>query len=256
MNLAINNLAVATKSGKNILKDFSIEVKKNEIHAIMGPNGAGKSTLGRVIEGDSRYQILLGTIESQGENLFKYPSSERACRGIFVSRQDPPEIDGLQFGYFLRTAFNERQKYLGKKELNPVEFIKILRQKMELLNLEKTLPSKYLNWHSSGGEKKRHEVLQMLLFSPKISFLDEIDSGLDLDSLKLVANRISEYCQAEESSLVLITHYNRLLHYLKPDYVHIMIQGKIVTTGDNSLADLLEERGYQHFISRKYRNEA
>jgi Fe-S cluster assembly ATP-binding protein len=242
--LDIKNLDVSIEN-KNILKDFNLEIKKNEIHVIMGPNGCGKSTLSKVIAGHPQYKIEQGSIKYFNNNLFDLNPETRSHEGIFLAFQSPLEISGVTNYDFLRLAFNEKQKYLKEKEVTPLEFINLVEVKLKQLKMSSEFLNRDLNQGFSGGEKKRNEILQMLLLKPKLIILDELDSGLDMDALKIICETINENL-LKESSVLLITHYPRILNYLKPNFVHIMIEGKIKKTGNIELIELLEKDGYQN----------
>lgn len=240
--LKINNLH-ATVSDKPILNGLTLNVKPGEVHAIMGPNGAGKSTLGNVLTGRDDYQVHDGNVEFDGKDLFGLTPAERAQQGLFLAFQYPVEIPGINNTYFLRTAYNHQLKARGEPELEAVDFMKKLREKAALVGIEKKLLNRDINVGFSGGEKKRNEVLQMLLFEPKCAILDEMDSGLDIDALQTVANGVN--CLRDgQRSFVIITHYQRLLNYIEPDFVHVLANGKIIKSGDKSLALELEQKGY------------
>jgi Fe-S cluster assembly ATP-binding protein len=243
--LTITNLEVNI-SDKSVLKGLDLTVNSGEVHVIMGLNGTGKSTLLKAIAGSYETQTK-GEIEFLGKSLLELSADERAANGIFMSFQNPIEIPGVNTIYFLRTAINEQRKARGEEELNSVEFMKELQEKMDFLEIDKNILQRSLNVGFSGGEKKKSEILQMMMLSPRLILLDEIDSGLDIDALKSVAKGINTL-RTPENSMIIVTHYNRLLEYIKPDYVHILDQGKIVKTAGASLAKELEEKGYENVL--------
>ncbi|HNL56580.1 MAG TPA: Fe-S cluster assembly ATPase SufC [Chitinophagales bacterium] len=243
--LKINNLHVSIDN-KEILKGFSLEVNKGEIHAIMGPNGTGKSTLGNVLAGKEGYDITEGTIEFDDKNLLELEAHERAQAGMFLAFQYPIEIPGVSNANFLKASINEIRKSKGEEPMPPNEFLKMMREKMELVEMKKDFISRAVNQGFSGGEKKRNEIFQMAMLNPKLAVLDETDSGLDIDALRIVANGVNKLHNSENAFIV-ITHYQRLLDYIIPDFVHVMYDGRIVKTGDKSLALELEEKGYEEF---------
>lgn len=226
-----------------ILKGISLEIKKGEVHAIMGPNGSGKSTLSRIIAGHPHYQVTQGEILFEGKNLLDLEPHERAHHGVFMSFQYPVEIPGVNNAEFLRMAYNAKQKAQKLPELDPLDFDELLESKMKLLKMDLKYKDRNLNEGFSGGEKKRNEILQMALLNPKLSILDETDSGLDIDALKIVANGINTI-KGPDKAIILITHYQRLLNYIQPDFVHVLAGGKIIHSGDRELALQLEEQGY------------
>lgn len=243
--LTITNLEVNI-ADKKVLKGLDLTVKSGEVHVIMGLNGTGKSTLLKAIAGSYETQTI-GEMEFLGKSLLELSADERAANGIFMSFQNPIEIPGVNTIYFLRTAINEQRKARGEEELNSVEFMKELREKMDFLEIDQNILQRSLNVGFSGGEKKKSEILQMMMLSPRLILLDEIDSGLDIDALKSVAKGINTL-RTPENSMIIVTHYNRLLEYIKPDFVHILDQGKIVKTADASLAKELEEKGYENVL--------
>ncbi len=241
--LKIKNLK-AEINGTPILKGVNLEINPGEIHAIMGPNGSGKSTLSSVIAGKEEYEVTSGSIQFEGGDLLELAPEERANEGIFLSFQYPVEIPGISVSNFIKTAINEQRKF---KNINPIatsELLRLMREKMELLNIKQGYLSRNMNEGFSGGEKKRNEIFQMAMLNPKLSILDETDSGLDIDALKIVANGVNTLKNNENATIV-ITHYQRLLDYIVPDYVHILHDGKIVQSGDKNLALELEKRGYE-----------
>jgi Fe-S cluster assembly ATP-binding protein len=240
--LSIKNLYVSVE-GQEILKGINLEVKPGEIHAIMGPNGSGKSTLANVLAGRSEYEITAGEITYFGEDLLEKSPEDRAREGIFLSFQYPVEIPGVPMVNFLKTAVNEHRKHQGLKELTAGEFLKLMREKMDMVDLHPQLTNRSVNEGFSGGEKKKNEIFQMALLEPKLAILDETDSGLDIDALKTVAHGVNAL-KSPETSTIVVTHYQRLLDYIVPDYVHILYNGKIVKTAGKELAFELEEKGY------------
>lgn len=240
--LKINNLHASVED-KEILKGLNLEVKAGEIHAIMGPNGAGKSTLSSVIAGKEEYEVTQGEIVFEGEEIGELAPEERAHKGIFLSFQYPVEIPGVSVTNFVKTAINETRKARGQEEMPAKEMLQLLREKSELLEIDRKFLSRSLNEGFSGGEKKRNEVFQMAVLNPKLAILDEADSGLDIDALRIVANGVNKL-KSDDNAVIIITHYQRLLEYIVPDFVHVLMDGKIVKTGGKELALELEERGY------------
>lgn len=240
--LAIKDLHVSVE-GKEILKGISLEVKPGEVHAIMGPNGSGKSTLSNVIAGRDVFDIQKGTIKYKGQDIADLSVEERAVKGIFLSFQYPVEIPGVKNTVFLRAALNAQRKANGQEELDTAEFLKLVKEKAKLVGLKPELLQRSVNDGFSGGEKKRNEILQMATLNPSLAILDETDSGLDIDALKTVAQGVNAL-RSEERSIVVITHYQRLLDYIVPDHVHVLHDGKIIKSGDKSLALELEKKGY------------
>jgi Fe-S cluster assembly ATP-binding protein len=240
--LKIENLHVRV-AGKEILKGLSLEVKAGEVHAIMGPNGAGKSTLGNVLAGREGYEVLEGSVTYQGKNLLELEPEERAAEGVFLAFQYPVEIPGVNNTYFLRSALNAQKKYRGEAEIDSMQFLKLVREKLSVLHLKDELLHRAVNEGFSGGEKKRNEIFQLALLEPRLAILDETDSGLDIDALKAVADGVNLMRSAERAFLV-ITHYQRLLEHIKPDFVHVLADGKIVESGGPELALELEAHGY------------
>jgi len=240
--LNINNLNVSIDNTK-ILNGVNLKVLPGEIHAIMGKNGSGKTTLSNIIAGNDAYSIDSGTMHFEDNNLEDMPIEERALNGIFLSFQYPVALPGVNNTYFLKEALNAKRKYNGKKELDAIEFLKKIRINIQKVKMDESYLKRSVNVGFSGGEKKRNEILQMITLEPKLSILDETDSGLDIDALKIVADGINQY-RSKQNSFIVITHYQRLLNYLKPDFVHVLIDGKIVKTGGPELAIELEEKGY------------
>ncbi|MGK0295848.1 MAG: Fe-S cluster assembly ATP-binding protein [Ulvibacter sp.] len=240
--LSIKNLH-ASIDGKEILKGINLEVKAGEIHAIMGPNGAGKSTLASIIAGNETYEVTDGEISLEGEDLRELAPEERAHKGVFLSFQYPVEIPGVSVTNFIRTAINETRKANGLEDMPANEMLKVLREKSELLEIDRKFLSRSLNEGFSGGEKKRNEIFQMAMLEPKLAILDETDSGLDIDALRIVANGVNKL-KSDKNAIVVITHYQRLLDHIVPDFVHVLYNGKIVKTGGKELAHELEEKGY------------
>lgn len=234
----------ASVQGKEILKGVNLSIGCGEVHAIMGPNGSGKSTLSSVIAGDPAFEVTKGDILFKGESLIGMAPEERAHRGIFLSFQYPVEIPGVSMTNFMRTALNERRKAQGQEPMQAADFLKLMKQKQELVQLSVQLSKRAVNEGFSGGEKKRNEIFQMAMLDPTLSILDETDSGLDIDALRIVAEGVNRLHTPEKSTVV-ITHYQRLLNYIKPQFVHILINGSIVKSGDASLALKLEEEGYE-----------
>ncbi len=243
--LDIKNLNI-TLDQKKILKNLSLSIQEKEIHVIMGPNGSGKSTLSKVLAGHPSYTINSGEIFYQGTNLTTFSPEERAHQGIFLAFQYPLEISGLTNFDFLRIAYNEKQKALKQKEVNPLEFLEIIKPLMDNLKISSEFLYRNLNEGFSGGEKKKNEILQMLILKPKLVILDEIDSGVDIDALKKICQSIKDNL-IENSSLLVITHYPQILEYLKPTHLHIFMNGKIQKSGDLSLLEALEKNGYEAF---------
>ena len=240
--LEIKNLHAGV-DGKEILKGISLTINPGELHAIMGRNGSGKSTLANVITGRDQYDVTSGSVTYNGVDLLDMPPEDRALAGIFMSFQYPVVIPGVNNTYFLRAALNAKLKHQGLKEINAADFMRLIREKLKLVNMDEKYLSRAVNDGFSGGEKKRNEVLQMLTLEPVLSILDETDSGLDIDALKIVAEGVNNFRNSERSFLA-ITHYQRLLEYMKPDRIHVLIDGKIVKSGDMTLAHELEEKGY------------
>lgn len=240
--LKINNLH-ANIGDKEILKGLSLEINPGEVHAIMGPNGAGKSTLSSVLVGHPSFEVTEGEIEFEGESILDLEPEERAHLGMFLSFQYPVEIPGVSMVNFMRAAVNERRKAQGLEPMNATEFLKLMKEKRALVELDSKLANRSVNEGFSGGEKKRNEIFQMAMLEPKLAILDETDSGLDIDALRIVANGVNALRSPERSAIV-ITHYQRLLDYIKPDFVHVLHNGRIVKSGGPELALKLEEKGY------------
>ena len=240
--LEVRNLS-ARIGGVEILKGIDLVVKAGEVHAIMGPNGSGKSTFSKVLAGHPAYEVVSGEAIFDGRNLLELPPEERARAGLFLSFQYPVEIPGVANTQFLRLAYNTVQGGRGKDELDPLEFDDFVREKMKLLDMDPGFLDRSVNEGFSGGEKKRNEILQMALLEPRLAFLDETDSGLDIDALRVVAGSVNSLL-TPDNAYVLVTHYQRLLNYIEPDYVHVMDRGRLVKTGDKALAVELETRGY------------
>jgi len=240
--LKIKDLHVSVE-GMEILKGINLEVKPGEVHAIMGPNGSGKSTLANVLAGKEEYEVTSGEVIYENENLLEDAPEERAKKGLFLSFQYPVEIPGVPMVNFLKSAVNEHRKHIGAKELTAGEFLKLMREKMDLVDMHPNLTNRSVNEGFSGGEKKKNEIFQMALLEPKLAILDETDSGLDIDALRTVANGVNALRSPKRSAIV-VTHYQRLLEYIVPDYVHILYKGKIVKTAGKELAMVLEEKGY------------
>jgi Fe-S cluster assembly ATP-binding protein len=240
--LTIKDLRVSIED-KQILKGINLEVKPGEVHAIMGPNGSGKSTLANVLAGREEYEVTGGSITYQGQDLFEMEVDERAQAGIFLAFQYPVEIPGVSTSNFLKSTLNAVRKAQGKEELNAVQMLKLIREKIKLVGMDEKLLSRSLNEGFSGGEKKRSEMLQMALLEPALAILDETDSGLDIDALRIVAEAVNQL-RNPERSFIIVTHYQRLLDYIVPDFVHVLHNGQIVKSGDKNLALQLEEQGY------------
>ena len=240
--LSIQNLH-ASIEGKKILKGINLQINPGEIHAIMGPNASGKSTLASVLAGREEFTVTEGTVEYLGKNLLDLSPEDRAGEGLFLAFQYPIEIPGLSTTNFIKTAVNEIRKYRGEEPLDAVEFLKMMKEKMVLMNIDKTLLSRSLNEGFSGGEKKRNEIFQMAMLQPKLAILDETDSGLDIDAIRIVANGVNKV-HNKDNAVLLVTHYQRLLDYIIPDFVHVLYNGRIVMSGTKELALELEEKGY------------
>jgi len=240
--LEIKNLRVVVGE-KEILKGINLKVNAGEVHAVMGPNGSGKSTLAQVLAGHPTYRILEGEVTYKGKDLIEMQPEERAKEGVFLAFQYPVEIPGVSNAYFLRSAYNEIRKHRGEEELDAIQFLKLLRERMKLVHLDESLISRPVNEGFSGGEKKKNEIFQMAVLEPKLAVLDETDSGLDIDALRIVADGVN-FLRRPENAVILITHYQRMLNYITPDFVHVLVDGKIVRSGGKELALVLEEKGY------------
>ncbi|MBO6078853.1 MAG: Fe-S cluster assembly ATPase SufC [Bacteroidaceae bacterium] len=244
--LKIENLHAAI-NGKEILKGINLEVNAGEVHAIMGPNGSGKSTMSNVLVGHPEYEVTGGTATFKGKNLLEMSAEERSHEGLFMSFQYPVEIPGVSMTNFMRTAINEKRKYLGLPPMAPTDFLKFIKEKRDMVKLDAKFMNRSVNEGFSGGEKKRNEIFQMAMLEPSLSILDETDSGLDIDALRIVADGVNRL-KNPETSVIVITHYQRLLDYIKPDIVHVLYQGRIIKTAGPELALELEERGYDWVI--------
>src|SRR4051794_35269240 len=242
MLLEVKNLHAAI-DGKEILKGLNLQINKGEVHAIMGPNGSGKSTLSKVLAGHPSYEVTAGEVFYEGKDLLKLEPDERAREGVFMAFQYPVEVPGVSNSQFLRLAYNEKMKHHGQDELDPLEFNDYLKEKAKIVEMSAEFFKRSVNEGFSGGEKKRNEILQMAVLEPKLAILDETDSGLDIDALRIVAGGVN-VLRSSENAIILVTHYQRLLNYITPDYVHVLAGGKIVKEGGKELAIELEERGY------------
>jgi len=240
--LEIKNLHAGIE-GNEILKGINLKVNAGEVHAIMGPNGSGKSTLAQVLAGREEFVVTKGEIVYNGKNILNMPPEDRAREGMFLAFQYPVEIPGVSNTNLLKTALNEIRKYRGEEELDTIEFLSLIKEKMKLVELDQKFMSRSVNEGFSGGEKKRNEIFQMAVLQPKLSILDETDSGLDIDALKIVANGV-EKLRSKDKAIIIVTHYQRLLNYIIPDFVHVLYNGKIVKSGGKELALKLEEQGY------------
>jgi Fe-S cluster assembly ATP-binding protein len=240
--IAIKNLQVKVE-GKEILKGIDLSVNAGEVHAIMGPNGSGKSTLARALSGHPEYEVSGGEVLYEGKDLLDMDPDERARDGVFMAFQYPVEIAGVNNAYFLKAALNAKRKHLGQPELDAMEFMQLVKAKAKLLDIDQSMLSRAVNEGFSGGEKKRNEIFQMALLEPKLAILDETDSGLDIDALKLVANGVNAM-RSPERAFIVVTHYQRLLNYIVPDFVHVLTGGRIVKSGGKELALELEQKGY------------
>ncbi|MBK7707592.1 MAG: Fe-S cluster assembly ATPase SufC [Acidobacteria bacterium] len=229
--------------GKEILKGLNLRVNKGEVHAIMGPNGSGKSTLSKVLAGHPSYEVISGEVIYEGQNFLEFEPDERARMGLFLAFQYPVEVPGVSNSQFLRLAYNEKMKHLGEEELDPLEFNDYLKEKAKIVEMDPSFFKRSVNEGFSGGEKKRNEILQMAVLEPKLAVLDETDSGLDIDALRIVAEGVNKL-RSSENGIILVTHYQRLLNYIQPDFVHVLAGGKIVKEGGKELALELEEKGY------------
>jgi Fe-S cluster assembly ATP-binding protein len=240
--LTIHNLHAGIE-GKKILNGINLEIKAGEVHAIMGPNGSGKSTLASVLAGRKEYEVTEGSVDFSGKDLLELSPEARAGEGLFLAFQYPVEIPGLTTTNFIKTAVNEVRKYRGEESLDAVSFLKLMKEKMALMNIDQSLLSRSLNEGFSGGEKKRNEIFQMAMLQPKLAILDETDSGLDIDAIRIVANGVNKL-RNKDNAVLVVTHYQRLLDYIIPDFVHVLYNGRIVKSGPKELALELEERGY------------
>ena len=240
--LEIRNLHVAIE-GKEILKGIDLDIKVGEVHAIMGPNGSGKSTLASVLAGREEYEVTEGSIKYLGEDLLGLAPEDRARKGIFLGFQYPVEIPGVSMVNFMKAALNEKRKFNGQEPISASDFLKLMREKKEIVEISSSLTNRSVNEGFSGGEKKKNEIFQMAMLEPKLSILDETDSGLDIDALRIVANGVTKL-RSKENATIVITHYQRLLEYIIPDYVHVLYKGKIVKSSGKELALELEEKGY------------
>ncbi len=240
--LKIDNLHARVEETE-ILKGINLEVKAGEIHAIMGPNGSGKSTLAQVLAGREGYDVTAGSVSYLDRDLLDLAPEERARDGLFLAFQYPVEIPGVNSTYFLRTGYNEMRKHRGEEPVDAMDFLGLVREKLALVEMDESFLKRPVNEGFSGGEKKRHEVLQMAVFEPRVSILEDTDSGLDIDALRIVANGVNQL-HAPDKAVIVVTHYQRLLDYIVPDFVHVLYQGRIVKSGDKSLAHELEEKGY------------
>jgi len=240
--LEIKNLHAAIE-GNEILKGIDLQVNAGEIHAIMGPNGSGKSTLANVLAGKEDYEVQQGSVLYEGQDLLEMSPEDRARHGLFLAFQYPVEIPGVSNSYFLKTALNEKRKFQGLEEIDAADFLILLKQKAKIVEMDQALLNRPLNEGFSGGEKKRNEIFQMAILDPKLAILDETDSGLDIDALKIVANGVNSL-RSSQNAFIVVTHYQRLLQYIVPDFVHVLYNGKIVRSGGKELAYELEEKGY------------
>src|SRR3990167_3403280 len=247
--LEIKNLSVSVDN-KQILNCLNLSVKAGEVHAIMGPNGSGKSTLAHILAGKPGYEIIGGEIIYQGKNLLAMEPELRACEGIFLAFQYPVEISGVNNLYFLKEAYNAIRRHRAEKALDAMDFLKLAKEKMKLVELNEAFFNRNVNEGFSGGEKKRNEIFQMAILDPTLAILDETDSGLDIDALKTVASGVN-HLRNEKKAIILVTHYQRLLDYIKPDFVHVLAQGKIIKSGDATLALRLEEEGYSWALEKE-----
>ena len=240
--LKIENLHARVEDTE-ILQGIDLEVKAGEVHAIMGPNGSGKSTLAQVLAGREGYEITAGSVRYRERDLLDLDPEQRAREGLFLAFQYPVEIPGVNSTYFLRTSYNEIRKHRGEEDIDAIDFLSLIREKVALVEMDENFLKRPVNEGFSGGEKKRHEVLQMAVLEPALAILDETDSGLDIDALRIVANGVNKL-HSPDKAVVVVTHYQRLLDYIIPDYVHVLYQGRIIKSGDKSLAHALEEKGY------------
>ncbi len=240
--LSIKNLHVVV-DGKEIIRGLSLDVKAGEVHAIMGPNGSGKSTLAHVLAGRDGYEVTSGAVSYQGKDLLELSADERAREGVFLAFQYPVEIPGVNNTYFLKAALNAGRKHRGEPELDAMDFLSLVKDKLKVLHMDETLLQRAVNVGFSGGEKKRNEIFQMAIMEPRLAILDETDSGLDIDALKDVADGVNAL-RSDDRAIIIVTHYQRLLNYIVPDHVHVLDSGRIVKSGDRNLALQLEEQGY------------
>ena len=240
--LEINDLHAGI-GDKSILRGITLRVNAGEVHAVMGPNGSGKSTLAQVLAGHPSYEVTAGTVTYQGQNLLEMPAEVRAQNGIFLAFQYPIEIPGVSIAYFLRSAYNEIRKARGMEEVDPLEFLDLVEEKLKLVEMDQALLSRSVNQGFSGGEKKRNEIFQMAVLDPRLAILDETDSGLDIDALRIVAEGVNKL-RTRENATIVVTHYQRLLNHIVPDFVHVLSGGRIVKSGGKELALELEEKGY------------
>ncbi len=246
--LQIKNLHAKIQDGAEILKGINLQINPGEVHAIMGPNGAGKSTLASVIAGKEEYEVTDGEILFEGKDIIEDAPEERAHEGIFLSFQSPVEIPGVTVTNFIKTAINENRKAKGLENMSAKEMLALVKENSEKLNIKREFLNRSLNQGFSGGEKKRNEIFQMMMLNPKLAILDETDSGLDIDALRIVADGVNSF-RKEGNAVLLITHYQRLLDYIQPDFVHVLADGKIIKTGDKSLALELEDKGYDWLLN-------
>lgn len=237
----------ASVDGQPILKGITLSVKAGEVHAVMGPNGSGKSTLAQVLAGHPAYEITGGEVIYQGEDLLALAPEQRAQQGVFLAFQYPVEIPGVSNAYFLRAAYNEVRRAAGQEEVDPMEFLDLVEEKLKVVDMEASMLNRSVNMGFSGGEKKRNEILQMAVLQPKLAILDETDSGLDIDALRIVADGVNSLKRPDNAAIV-VTHYQRLLNYIVPDYVHVLAGGRIIRSGDKTLAHELEARGYDWLL--------
>lgn len=252
--LKIENLEARIEE-KEILKGINLDIKPGEIHAIMGPNGSGKSTLASVLAGREDYEVTSGSVDFMGKNLLELAPEDRAKEGLFLAFQYPVEIPGVSTTNFMKAAVNEKRKYLGEPALDAAQFLKIMKEKMKLVEINQSLLSRSLNEGFSGGEKKRNEIFQMAMLEPKLAILDETDSGLDIDALRIVANGVNQL-RTKDNAFLIVTHYQRLLDYIVPDFVHVLYNGRIVRSGTKELALELEEKGYDFIKAEVEANNA
>ena len=245
--LSVKNLHAAFE-GKEILRGIDLEVHEGEVHAIMGPNGSGKSTLASVLAGNPKYTVTAGSVEFLGRDLLSLPVEERACMGLFLGFQYPVEIPGVTMANFMKLAVNEQRRYRGEEPLTAAEFLRLMKEKSAVVELSSKLTSRAVNEGFSGGEKKKNEIFQMAMLDPKLAILDETDSGLDIDALRIVATGVTKL-HTPQNATVVITHYQRLLDYIVPDVVHVLYKGRVIHTGDKTLALKLEKEGYDWLIN-------